>query len=127
MGCSDPDLRDGPRHYLLGRHGGARQMTRTAVWKGDKAMYRPRIGLLSKKRGNFALKERYVGQGRVADTTSAEVEHHCQSLEEAGYSVRVISWGPNIIQQLMETDVDLVFNVSSLVEAAMLEELGVPY
>lgn len=90
-------------------------------------MYRPRIGLLSKKRGNFALQERYVGQGRVADTTSAEVEHHCQSLEEAGYSVRVISWGPNIIQQLMETDVDLVFNVSSLVEAAILEEFGVPY
>jgi D-alanine-D-alanine ligase len=90
-------------------------------------MYRPRIGLLSKKRGNFALQEKYAGQGRVADTTSAEVEHHRQSLEEAGYAVRVIPWGPSIIQQLMETEVDLVFNVSSLVEAAILEELGVPY
>jgi len=90
-------------------------------------MKRPRIGLLSKKRGNFALQEKYVGQERVADTTSAEVEHHRQSLEEAGYPVRVIPWGPSIIQHLMEAEIDLVFNVSSLVEAAILEELGIPY
>lgn len=90
-------------------------------------MHKASIGLLNKKRGNFVLQKKYVGQGRVLDTTAAEVEHHRQSLERAGYSVRVLTWGSDIIQQLMDADIDLVFNVSSLVEAAILEELGIPY
>lgn len=90
-------------------------------------MNRPRIGLLSKPRGNFALQARYVGPERVVDTTSAEVEHHRLSLKEAGYPVVVIPWGPDIIERLGDADVELVFNVSSLVEAALLEELEIPY
>jgi len=86
-----------------------------------------RIGLLSKKRGNYALQERYAGAERVIDETPAEVEHHRQSLIEAGYEVKVIPWAPDIIERLQKAQVDLVFNVSSLVEAAILEELDIPY
>ncbi|MBN1402355.1 MAG: hypothetical protein JXA74_16055 [Anaerolineae bacterium] len=86
-----------------------------------------RIGLLSKKRGNFALQERFVGAGHIIDTTSEEVEHHRQALVEAGYRVELIQWGPEIMGELAERDLDLVFNVSSLVEAAILEELEIPY
>jgi D-alanine-D-alanine ligase len=48
-------------------------------------------------------------------------------LTEAGYSVYQIHWGPNFINDLQALQVDLVFNVSSLVEAAILEELEIPY
>ena len=86
-----------------------------------------RIGLLNKKRGNFALQEKLIGADNVVDETDAEVEHHEQALTEAGYSVCQIRWGPNFINDLQASQVDLVFNVSSLVEAAILEELEIPY
>ncbi|NIA13456.1 MAG: ATP-grasp domain-containing protein, partial [Nitrospiraceae bacterium] len=44
-----------------------------------------------------------------------------------GYEVRVIDWGPDILRDLAEAKADLVFNVSSLVEAAILEELEMPF
>ena len=90
-------------------------------------MRKTRIGLLSKKRGNFAIQAKFAGADRVIDSTPAEVEHHRQSLVEAGYDVRVIPWGPDILRELPQLAVDLIFNVSSLVEAAILEELDIPY
>ncbi len=86
-----------------------------------------RIGLLSKKRGNFALQEKYVGAGDVVDQTEAEVEHHRQALVEAGHVVSVIRWGPGFIRSIESLQADLIFNVSSMVEAAILEELEIPY
>jgi D-alanine-D-alanine ligase len=88
---------------------------------------KPRIGLLNKKRGNFAIQEKLIGADNVVDETDAEVEHHEQVLTEAGYSVYQIQWGPNFINDLQTLQVDLVFNVSCLVEAAILEELEIPY
>jgi len=90
-------------------------------------MAKPRIGLLTKKRGNFAIQEKFTGADSVVDETDAEVEHHERALTEAGYSLRRIHWGSNFINDLQASHVDLVFNVSSLVEAAILEELGIPY
>jgi len=86
-----------------------------------------RIGLLNKKRGNFAIQERFVGAEGVVDETDAEVTHHERALTEAGYSVRQIHWGPSFINDLRDSQVDLIFNVSSLVEAAILEELEIPF
>jgi len=86
-----------------------------------------RIGLLSKKRGNYAIQEKLIGADNVVDETDTEVEHHEQVLTEAGYSVSQIHWGPNFINDLQALQVDLVFNVSSLVEAAILEELEIPF
>jgi D-alanine-D-alanine ligase len=88
---------------------------------------RLRIGVLYKKRGNLALQERFSGVGSVQDTTEAEVAHHERALRAAGYQIRRLVWGPDLIHGLRESHMDLVFNVSSLVEAAMLEELAVPY
>ncbi len=85
------------------------------------------VGLLNKKRGNFKLQEKFAGADEVVDETSAEVAHHEEALREAGYDVRVINWGPDILRDLVESNVDLVFNVSSLVEAAILEELEMPF
>ena len=85
------------------------------------------IGLLNKKRGNFTIQEKLIGADNVVDETDVEVEHHEQALTEAGYSVHQIHWGPNFINDLKSSQVDLVFNVSSLVEAAILEELEIPY
>jgi D-alanine-D-alanine ligase len=90
-------------------------------------MARLRIGLLNKKRGNFAIQEKFIGADNVVDDTEAEVEHHERALTEAGYSIRQILWSPNFINELQASQVDLVFNVSSLVEAAILEELEIPY
>ncbi len=90
-------------------------------------MGRLRVGLLNKKRGNFALEERFIGPDGVVDRTNAEAEHHQRALTEAGYVVRQIRWGPDFINDLQASPVDLVFNVSSLVEAAILEELQIPY
>ncbi|MGE5599282.1 MAG: D-alanine--D-alanine ligase family protein [Bacteroidota bacterium] len=90
-------------------------------------MARATIGLLHKKRGNFALQERFAGQGNVVDTTEAEVEHHERALTEAGYAVRRIRWGPDFMRDVRNAAVDLVFNVSSLAEAALLEEMDIPY
>ncbi len=85
------------------------------------------IGLLNKKRGNFAIQEKFIGAGNVVDETYLEVEHHERALTEAGYDVRRINWGPDFICDLQASPVDLIFNVSSLVEAAILEELAIPY
>ena len=85
------------------------------------------IGLLNKKRGNFKIQEKFAGADGVVDETAAEVAHHEKALLDAGYEVRVIDWGPDILRDLAEADVDLVFNVSSLVEAAILEEMEMPF
>ena len=86
-----------------------------------------KIGLLNKMRGNFRLQAKFAGAGQVVDRTSEEVEHHRRALVEAGYDVRVIDWDSSILRKLTETEVDIVFNVSSLVEAAILEELEIPF
>ncbi len=88
---------------------------------------RLRIGLLNKKRGHFAIQEMFIGADNVVDETYTEVEHHEQALTEAGYTVYQIHWGPNFINKLQALQVDLVFNFSSLVEAAILEDLEIPY
>jgi D-alanine-D-alanine ligase len=85
------------------------------------------IGLLNKKRGNFAIQAKFIGADNVVDETDAEVAHHERALTEAGYDVCQIRWGPKFIDDLRGSRVDLVFNVSSLVEAALLEELTIPY
>ncbi len=90
-------------------------------------MARLRIGLLNKKRGNYAIQEKLIGADNVVDETDAEVEHHERALTEAGYCIRQFHWGPDFINNLQASQVDLVFNVSSLVEAAILEELEIPY
>ena len=90
-------------------------------------MAKLRIGLLNKKRGNFCIQAKFAGPDHVVDETDAEVAHHERALTEAGYSVHRIRWGPNFVHDLQEAQVDLVFNVSSLVEAAILEELEIPY
>jgi len=90
-------------------------------------MAKLRIGLLNKKRGNFAIQEKFLGAENVIDQTDAEVAHHEQALTEAGYDVQQVRWGPHFIRDLRDAQVDLVFNVSSLAEAAILEELDIPY
>jgi D-alanine-D-alanine ligase len=90
-------------------------------------MTKLRIGLLNKKRGNFALQEKFSGADGVVDETDVEVEHHERALIEAGYGVHQIRWGADFVKDLQNAQVDLVFNVSSLVEAAILEELEIPY
>lgn len=85
------------------------------------------IGLLNKKRGNFKIQEKFAGADEVVDETAAEVAHHEKALLDAGYEVRVINWGPDFLRDLAEADVDLVFNVSSMVEAAILEEMEMPF
>ena len=86
-----------------------------------------RIGLLNKKRGNFRIQEKFAGSAAVVDETSAEIAHHEAALRDAGHEVRVIDWGPDILRHLPEANIDLAFNVSSLVEAAVLEELEIPF
>ncbi|TET92789.1 MAG: hypothetical protein E3J28_05425 [Desulfobacteraceae bacterium] len=90
-------------------------------------MRRFSIGLLNKKRRNFQLQEKFVGFNKVVDETSKEVLHHREALIEAGYNVSTIEWGPDFINDLRKANVDLVFNVSSMVEAAILEEIEMPY
>ena len=86
-----------------------------------------RIGLLNKKRGNFTLQEKFAGTDIVVDETDKEVAHHEKALTEAGYDVVRINWGSSIIDDIKLANVDIVFNVSSMVEAAILEELEIPY
>ena len=90
-------------------------------------MAKLRIGLLNKKRGNFAIQEKFAGADGVVDETDTEVKHHEQALTEAGYDVHQIRWGPNFVRDLQNAQFDLTFNVSCLVEAAILEELEIPY
>ncbi len=85
------------------------------------------IGLLNKKRGNFELQEKFAGSNKVVDETSKEVAHHQQALIDSGYDVCIIDWGPDFIKDIRKANVDIVFNVSSVVEAAILEEIKIPY
>ncbi|MHA1219752.1 MAG: D-alanine--D-alanine ligase family protein [Candidatus Heimdallarchaeaceae archaeon] len=85
------------------------------------------IGLLNKKRRNFQLQEKFAGFNMVVDATPKEVVHHREALIDAGYNVCTIEWGPDFINDLRKANVDLVFNVSSMVEAAILEEIEMPY
>ncbi len=90
-------------------------------------MIKIKIGLLNKKRGNFKIQEKFVGTDNVVDKTHKEVTHHKQALIDAGYEVCTISWGKSFIKDLEDNKVDLVFNVSSMAEAAVLEELEIPF
>lgn len=86
-----------------------------------------KICLLEKKRGNFALHEKFAGNKSVVDTTSSEVDHHFKALSDAGYDLEKIKWNDSIISDLKNKNIDLVFNVSSIVESAILDELEIPY
>ncbi|MEM5774843.1 MAG: hypothetical protein AAGU05_07550 [Anaerolineaceae bacterium] len=90
-------------------------------------MKTPRIGLLEKKRGNYALQEKLAGAEHIIDETADEVMHHEQALLSAGYDVCRIEWSHGLMSDLLDAQVDLVFNVSSLAEAAILEEIQIPY
>ena len=90
-------------------------------------MTKIKIGLLNKKRGNFKLQEKFAGADNVVDETYKEVAHHKQALIDAGYEVCTINWGISFIKDLEDNNVDLVFNVSSMAEAAILEELEIPF
>jgi len=90
-------------------------------------MKKIKIGLLNKKRGNFRIQEKFVGTGNVIDETHKEVAHHRQALIDAGYEVCTISYGGSFIKDLEDNKVDLVFNVSSMAEAAVLEDLEIPF
>ncbi len=90
-------------------------------------MKKIKIGLLSKKRGNYELQGRIAKGPSVKDLTSEEVAHHKNALIDAGFDVQLISWGPGFIDEIRAIKVDLVFNVSSLVEAAILEEYQIPF
>ena len=90
-------------------------------------MTKIKIGLLNKKRGNFKLQEKFAGADNVVDETYKEVAHHKLALIDAGYKVCTINWGESFIKDLEDNKVDLVFNVSSMVEAAILEELEIPF
>ena len=90
-------------------------------------MIKIKIGLLNKKRGNFKLQEKFAGTDNVVDETHKEVAHHKQALIDTGYEVCTINWGDSFIKNLMDNKVDLVFNVSSMAEAAILEELEIPF
>jgi len=90
-------------------------------------MKKIKIGLLNKKRGNFKIQEKFTGTDNVVDETYKEVAHHKQALIDAGYEVFTINWGESFIKDLADSKVDLVFNVSSLAEAAILEELEIPF
>ena len=86
-----------------------------------------KIGLLNKKRGNFRIQEKFVGTDKVVDETHKEVAHHKQALIDAGYEIYTISWGESFIKDLEDNKVDLIFNVSSMAEAVILEELEIPF
>ena len=88
---------------------------------------RLKIGLLEKKRGNFSIHEKFAGNNKVIDTTSVEVDHHFRALKDAGYDVVRIKWDDNIISNLKTLDIDLVFNISSIVETAILEDLEISH
>ncbi len=90
-------------------------------------MTKIKIGLLNKKRGNFKIQEKFAGKDNVVDETHKEVAHHKQALIDAGYEVCTINWGDSFIKDMMDNKVDLVFNVSSMAEAAILEELEIPF
>ncbi|TFG27128.1 MAG: ATP-grasp domain-containing protein [Promethearchaeota archaeon] len=90
-------------------------------------MKKIKVCLLEKKRGNFVLQEKFTGKENFVDTTKKEIEHHFKALRTAGYEVIKLKWSPNIISDLNDLDIDIVFNVSSIAEAAILDELKIPY
>ena len=90
-------------------------------------MKKIKIGLLNKKRGNFKIQEKFVGTDNVVDETHKEIIHHKQALVDAGYEICTISYSESFIKDLEDNKVDLVFNVSSMTEAAILEELEIPF
>jgi len=90
-------------------------------------MKKTKIGLLSKKRGNYKLQERISNNASIIDLTNGEVAHHKDALIDAGYEVEIIKWGLDSIDKIKNAEVDIVFNVSSLVEASILEEYQIPF
>jgi D-alanine-D-alanine ligase len=86
-----------------------------------------KIVVLYKKRGNFAIHEKYADGDKIIDTTKTEVNHHLDALKEAGFDVEVLKWNPNIIHDFKSIDGNLLFNVSSLTETALLEEFTLPF
>ena len=86
-----------------------------------------KICVLEKKRGNFSIHEKFTHNREIIDTTHQEVQHHFDALSDAGYDVIKLKWNDNIIADLKKNRVDLVFNVSSIVETAILDELKMPY
>ncbi len=86
-----------------------------------------KICVLEKKRGNFAINEKFAHTEEIIDTTHQEVQHHFDALTEAGYDVIKLKWSNNIGTDLKRLNVDLVFNVSSIVETAILDDLMIPY
>ncbi len=90
-------------------------------------MKKIKIGLLSKERGNYKLQEKFAGKENVIDETAKEVAHHEKALQQAGYEVEVIHWNNQFIHNVKAANVQFFFNVSSLVEASVLEDIGVPY
>ena len=86
-----------------------------------------KIGLLNKKRGNFRLQEKFSDSEDVVDETYKEIAHHYEALNNGDYDVYTIVWGPEFINDLRSLKLDLVFNVSSMIEAAILEELEIPF
>ena len=90
-------------------------------------MAKIKICILEKKRGNFVIHEKYANNQKIVDTTPQEVEHHLNALKNAGYEVVKLKWSDNILTDLKNLNPDLVFNVSSIVETAILEELAIPH
>ncbi len=86
-----------------------------------------RICVLEKKRGNFSLHEKFTHNQEIIDTTHQEVQHHLDALTEAGYDVITLKWNDNIFADLKKINVDIVFNVSSIIETAILDETKMPY
>lgn len=86
-----------------------------------------KICVLNKKRGNFVLHEKFAKEQEIIDTTHIEVKHHVESLQEAGYDVSILKWDNDIINKIQQIDGALIFNVSSLVETAILEEYSKPF
>jgi D-alanine-D-alanine ligase len=84
-----------------------------------------KIYVLYKKRGNFAIHEKFADSEQIIDTTETEVNHHVNSLREAGFDVEVLKWSQNIMHKLQSIDSEMIFNASSLAETALLEEYSV--
>jgi len=97
--------------------------------RSENLLSKPKIKIcvLEKKRGNFLLHEKFTPNQEIIDTTHQEVQHHIDALREAGYDVITLKWTDNIFADLKKINVDLVFNVSSIVETTILEEIQMPH
>ena len=67
-------------------------------------MKKTKIGLLSKKRGNYKLQERISNNIPITDLTSEEVAHHKEVLIDAGYAVEIITWGSGFIDRIQDSE-----------------------